>query len=104
VTRDISNRSYRIDQLNFFHFLGGSEKPPDYSEGGIKIKFCPWYGVNFRERYAPEAVSSSLVRKRYIASTTQRPHYTNYTASFHSNLFVLERPFPLRASRKSGCS
>jgi hypothetical protein len=40
----------------YLEFIKPDKKPLECSEGGMEIKFCPWCGLDLRDRYAPDEI------------------------------------------------
>jgi hypothetical protein len=41
--------------LSLLMFYPYGKQPPDNAEGGVRIYFCPWCGINLEKHYAPKA-------------------------------------------------
>jgi hypothetical protein len=40
---------------SFLMFYTSGKQPPDNAEGGVRISFCPWCGMNLKKNYAPKS-------------------------------------------------
>jgi hypothetical protein len=55
---------------SFLSFYPTGKKPPENSEGGIRISFCPWCGINLEKHYAPKEEGQGSDVTRFAKSAS----------------------------------